>query len=260
MFVWPAVRGMTGNGLDVPAYGLDDFPRCHVVIDAPSDVFYQDGERDPEQELTGMVIQPKPGTYALILSCTSNARIQIGHLGTMQLQRGYYVYMGSALGPGGLRTRIAHHQKPSPRPHWHIDYLRAHTRLHSVWLRYDGRRHEHEWARAMQKVKDATIPLPGFGASDCSCPSHLYFLKDRPRRTSFHAKCLLEVAAGEPLAEGSVFLPMHDVWKRPLSLFRTLRRVANWNQADQLVAWWRSHQPTDLGCVRLLIPGDPAGT
>jgi Uri superfamily endonuclease len=55
-----------------------------------------------------MVIEPKPGTYALILSCTSNARIKIGLLGAMQLQRGYYVYLGSALGPGasvpGSRT------------------------------------------------------------------------------------------------------------------------------------------------------------
>ena len=58
-----------------------------------------------------MVIEPKPGTYALILSCASNARIQVGRLGTMQLQCGYYVYLGSALGPGGLRARIAHHQK-----------------------------------------------------------------------------------------------------------------------------------------------------
>ena len=37
-----------------------------------------------------MVIQPKPGAYALILSCTRNACIQIGRLGTMKLQRGYY--------------------------------------------------------------------------------------------------------------------------------------------------------------------------
>ena len=81
-----------------------------------------------------MIIEPKPGTYALILSCASNACIKIGRVGTMQLQRGYYVYLGSALGPGGLRARIAHHQKLSTRPHWHIDYLRAHTRLHSVWL------------------------------------------------------------------------------------------------------------------------------
>ena len=146
-----------------------------------------------------MVIQPKPGTYALILSCTSNARIQIGRLGTMKLQRGYYIYLGSALGPGGLRARISHHQKLSTRPHWHIDYLRAQTRLRSVWLRYDGRRHEHEWARAMQKLTDATIPLPRFGASDCGCQSHLYFFKDCPSQIDFPAEWLFEAAARESL-------------------------------------------------------------
>jgi Uri superfamily endonuclease len=99
-----------------------------------------------------MVIQPKPGTFALILSCTSNARIHVGCLGKMQLQRGYDVYVGSALGPGRLRARIAHHQKLSTRPHWHIDYLRMHTPLHSVWLRYDGRRREHEWAYILTKL------------------------------------------------------------------------------------------------------------
>ena len=121
------------------------------------------------------IIESRPGTYALILSCTSNARIRIGRLGTMNLQRGYYIYLGSALGPGGLRARIAHHQKLSPRSHWHIDYLRAHTRLRSVWLSYDGRRHEHEWARTIRMAKDAAVPLLGFGASDCGCSSHLYF-------------------------------------------------------------------------------------
>src|SRR5271157_4554008 len=145
----------------------------------------------------GIIIEPKPGTYALILSCASNARIQIGRLGTMQLQRGYYVYLGSALGPGGLRARIAHHQKLATRPHWHIDYLRAHTRLHSVWLNYDGRRQEHEWARALRKVKEATIPFPGFGASDCTCPSHLYFFKRCPTKICFLTECLFETAACE---------------------------------------------------------------
>jgi len=159
----------------------------------------------------GIIIEPKPGTYALILSCASNARIQVGRLGTMQVRRGYYVYLGSALGPGGLRARIAHHQKLAARPHWHIDHLRAHTRLHSVWLSYGGIRHEHEWARAMLKVKDASIPVPGYGASDCSCPSHLYFFKRCPQPTNFQARCPLEVSAGELLAEGSVFLPMQDV-------------------------------------------------
>ncbi len=140
--------------------------------------------------LVGMAIEPKSGTYALILFCLSNARIQIGRLGTMQLQRGYYIYLGSALGPGGIRARIAHHQKLATRPHWHIDYVRAHTRLHSVWLRYDGTRREHEWACAMHRVRGATIPLPGFGASDCGCQSHLYFFKRCPRQTRFRAEYL----------------------------------------------------------------------
>ena len=134
---------------------------------------------------TEMTIEPKPGTYALILSCASNARIRVGRLGTMRLQPGYYVYLGSALGSGGLRARIAHHRKLSTQPHWHIDYLRAHTRLHLMWLNYDGRRHEHDWAHSMQRVSGATIPLPGFGASDCDWRSHLHFFKRCPSRISF---------------------------------------------------------------------------
>jgi Uri superfamily endonuclease len=135
--------------------------------------------------LMGMVIEPKSGTYALILSCASNARIHVGRLRTMQLQRGYYVYLGSALGPGGLRARIAHDRKPSPRPHWHIDYLRVHSRLHGIRFSYDARRREHQWARVMRTVRGAKIPLPGFGASDCDCRSHLYFFKRCPSRISF---------------------------------------------------------------------------
>ena len=29
---WPVVSGMTGNGLDITAYGLDDFPGGHVNV------------------------------------------------------------------------------------------------------------------------------------------------------------------------------------------------------------------------------------
>jgi len=95
----------------------------------------------------------------------------------MQLQHGYYVYVGSALGPGGLRARIAHHQKLSTRPHWHIDYLRAHAQIKCIWFSYDVRRREHQWAGVMGTVSRAKIPLRGFGASDCNCQSHLYFLQ-----------------------------------------------------------------------------------
>ena len=71
---------------------------------------------------TELTIEPKPGKYALVLSCANDARIQVGRIGKIHLQCGYYVYLGSALGPDGLRARIAHHQKLATRPHWHIDY------------------------------------------------------------------------------------------------------------------------------------------
>lgn len=132
-----------------------------------------------------MALQPKPGTYALILSCSTTGRVRIGRLGAMELQRGYYVYVGSALGPGGLQARIAQHQNSSASPHWHVDYLRGHTRLQRVWYSYEGYRYEHKWARAMHAMTGARIPLAGFGASDCRCPSHLYFFKRCPRRDCF---------------------------------------------------------------------------
>jgi Uri superfamily endonuclease len=132
-----------------------------------------------------MGVEPKPGTSALILPCSTKVRVHIGRLGTLWLQPGHYVYLGSALGPGGLRARIAHHQEQSLRPHWHIDYLRAHTQIHCVWFSYDARRREHQWAGAIQALSGAKIPLFGFGASDCNCQSHLYFFKRCPSRSSF---------------------------------------------------------------------------
>ena len=148
-----------------------------------------------------MVLEPKPGTYALILSCSTDFGIQIGRLGTMRLQPGYYVYLGSALGLGGLRARIAHHQKPSLRPHWHIDYLRAHTQIHCIWFSYDARRREHQWARVVQTMSGAKIPLRGFGASDCDCRSHLYFFKRCPSRISFQRGLEFLVKRHPPVEE-----------------------------------------------------------
>ena len=46
----------------------------------------------------GIIIEPKPGTYTLILSCASDARIQVGRLGTMQLQRGITFTWGARWG------------------------------------------------------------------------------------------------------------------------------------------------------------------
>lgn len=130
-------------------------------------------------------LQSTPGTYALILSAAADHLIQIGRLGQLHVHAGFYVYVGSAFGPGGVRARLAHHCRPAARPHWHIDYLRVVAHPTAVWYTYDTLRREHQWAAVWQRTRGASIPLQRFGASDCPCASHLYFLSTRPSWNAF---------------------------------------------------------------------------
>ena len=127
----------------------------------------------------------KGGAYVLILFCSREGLVQIGKLGPLQLRRGFYVYVGSALGPGGVRARVAHHREVSPRPHWHIDYLRRHTRLDRVWYSHDRVCREHRWARVISGLRGASVPIAGFGSSDCRCKTHLFFFTRRPSFNEF---------------------------------------------------------------------------
>ena len=63
-----------------------------------------------------IVVSPAPGTYVLVLRCSSNRTIRVGCLGSIRLRPGYYLYVGSGFGPGGLRARIDHHRTQSRAP------------------------------------------------------------------------------------------------------------------------------------------------
>ena len=56
-------------------------------------------------------VEPRPGTYALVLQVTARESLQIGRLGKLELRRGFYVYVGSASGPG----RCAGQAPPPPQ-------------------------------------------------------------------------------------------------------------------------------------------------
>ncbi len=133
-------------------------------------------------------MHPLPGTYALVLGSSKMKTITIGKLGTLFLKPGFYVYIGSAFGPGGLQARINHHLKNSSRPHWHIDYLSPTLRLCEIWYTYDPTRCEHQWAEIHAATRGAFIPLPGFGSSDCRCRSHLFFYHSQPSGNHFRRK------------------------------------------------------------------------
>jgi Uri superfamily endonuclease len=119
------------------------------------------------------------GTYLLLLECDKQVELTIGKLGNVVTEPGYYLYVGSAFGPGGIQARINHHKRIALRPHWHIDYLRMAADLTGVWCSYDVRC-EHVWADELMKFEDTVMPLKGFGSSDCDCASHLFYFRYRP--------------------------------------------------------------------------------
>ncbi len=118
------------------------------------------------------------GSYVLWFYLPGARSIEVGRLGRLSFRRGWYGYCGSAFGPGGLRARLGHHLRPSLRRHWHVDYFKSYGSLREIWWS-EGKNHEHELSRILSAVDDALIPVPGFGAADCRCPSHFVRL---PRR------------------------------------------------------------------------------
>ena len=126
-----------------------------------------------------MILEPAPGTYALILKSESNTCVQIGRWREIQLKPSYYIYVGSALGPGGIRARVSRHLRTDKRPHWHIDYLRRYVSLVEVWVGYDAKPLEHQWATIFLNTPGMTS-IQGFGCSDCKCSSHLFYTDKMP--------------------------------------------------------------------------------
>ncbi len=140
-----------------------------------------------------------PGTYALILRAMHQQDVQIGRLDRLSARPGFYVYVGSAFGPGGVRARVRHHAKISECPHWHIDYLRQTAELKQVWYTHDPVHREHSWAAVFGNMRGASIPLPGFGASDCTCVSHLYFFQRQPLLKNFRRRVQMGFPSHDPI-------------------------------------------------------------
>ena len=125
-----------------------------------------------------------PGTYALILRSRSKATTRVGRWGQINLEKGYYIYVGSAFGPGGVRARVSHHCRKNKSAHWHIDYLRRYLNPVGAWYSHDRKRLEHSWAQFLSDMSGISS-IQGFGCSDCKCNSHLFFTSKKPSLALF---------------------------------------------------------------------------
>jgi Uri superfamily endonuclease len=114
------------------------------------------------------------GIYALVFS-NSPCTLMIGSLGEVLFRGGWHIYVGSALGPGGL-ARVNRHLRLSRArdrpPRWHVDRLLlspSFTLRHLVCGPCDA-----DLECALRAVLGGE-PVPSFGSGDCSCGSHLLY-------------------------------------------------------------------------------------
>lgn len=110
-------------------------------------------------------------TYQLQIRVKQDLRLKVGALGGCRFPAGRYVYTGSA--KRNLAARIARHFCPAKRLRWHIDYLLCCAGVEVLRVR----RYRAAECAVNQRTR-GSVPVPGFGASDCraGCGAHLRYL------------------------------------------------------------------------------------
>ncbi len=129
------------------------------------------------------------GTYTVIFRNDADATVTVGALGTFDFPSGYYGYVGSAFGPGGVRARTDRHRRQHiARKKWNIDHMKPLFRAVEVWWTNDPIRRECSWSAALASTPGFDCPAAGFGSHDCRvnraggfslpdgrlCKAHLY--------------------------------------------------------------------------------------
>jgi len=117
------------------------------------------------------------GTYILVLKLNSRKNIKVGVLGEIKFKKGFYCYVGSAIGDTKIENRCRRHLKKKKVTKWHIDYLRKEAEITEIFAIPSKKKEECEIAEKILRKADSFIPR--FGSSDCNCKSHLFYFKDK---------------------------------------------------------------------------------
>jgi Uri superfamily endonuclease len=119
------------------------------------------------------------GVYCLIFE-NRTCKTEVGKKGEISFYPGFHIYVGSALGPGGLKRVKRHidfYRNRDRNPIWHVDYLHLNPafRLISAVYAFTPARLECELA---SKIGGDSVS--GFGCTDCMCSSHLFYRNKNP--------------------------------------------------------------------------------
>lgn len=174
-------------------------------------LFFEDGITTPS------ALPTDKGFYVLHLWREHDGDIEVGRQGRHFFPKGHYFYVGSAMGAGGIASRVRRHWRDDAdkKMRWHIDYVRAGMQMLEVWVlpaSEASRQSVHtqnqtiktkhskqnqssttlqpiecqlaqhvgamleSFATTKENAQSVANTLP-FGASDCACIGHLFYLE-----------------------------------------------------------------------------------
>jgi Uri superfamily endonuclease len=122
-----------------------------------------------------MTQENPPGTYILNAELSDHRAIKVGSLGSVAFEKGYYLYVGSAL--SGLQSRLQRHLRMEKSLHWHIDYLLQYASVREILYHVGPEQYECAWADILHRMPGIEPSEAAFGASDCDCRTHLFYTK-----------------------------------------------------------------------------------
>jgi sugar fermentation stimulation protein A len=126
------------------------------------------------------------GSYLLILKLKRAQTLEYGRRENREtFPTGYYIYVGSAM--KNLTQRLERHRRLRKNKFWHIDYLREVCEFVAALPIRSSEKLECDLAVRLRCLADWAIP--GFGASDCDCPGHLFGMRNDP----FHSRGFLDL-------------------------------------------------------------------
>ncbi len=122
------------------------------------------------------VIPSTKGTYVILLRIDKVFRDNVGSLGMVMLEPGLYVYIGSACGYGGLKSRILRHINKEKKIRWHIDYItsKSFSKVVAIAYTFIEKSLEECISRILEYSPLFSIAWPKFGCSDKHSKTHLY--------------------------------------------------------------------------------------
>jgi sugar fermentation stimulation protein A len=165
-----STRNFTGD-FSLRAYGLTMTDPVTVDLDSVRELAIDYGRA--RTNTTGS------GSYVLVLANDRPRRIEVGRLGHLEFPKGWYAYVGSAL--GSLEARIGRHGKTAKKRFWHIDYVTPEPMpVVKAFLIRRKDRIETGLASRIRELCESAVE--GFGASDSPEPSHLFYFRVPPHR------------------------------------------------------------------------------